>query len=84
MLHACSKAARHVVFERYLKKGSCMIVAILLTFVLSYPIFMLCMYFAAKMIFTPLDKVAAEQERELRTLLFRAKRVKQPNRLVHA
>jgi hypothetical protein len=61
-----------------------MILAILLAFIISYPIFMICMYGVAKMIFTPLDKVAAEQEKELRMLLMKAKRVKRLPRLAHA
>ena len=39
---------------------------IALSFVLAYPIFMFLIYLLAKIIFTPLDKVAADQDKERR------------------
>jgi hypothetical protein len=58
---------------------------ILLSFILAYPVFMLMIYVLAKIIFTPLDKIAAEQERERFVLLMKAKRIRKRDRtLVHA
>lgn len=61
-----------------------MAVMILLSFLLAYPIFMITIYLLAKIIFTPLDKLAAEQEKERFMLLMKAKRVRKRERgLVH-
>jgi hypothetical protein len=57
---------------------------ILLSFVIGYPVFMMFVYLVAKVIFTPLDKIAAEQEKERFMLLMRARRVRKKERLVHA
>ena len=58
---------------------------IILSFVLAYPMFMLFVYVAAKMIFTPLDKAAAEQQKERFELLMKAKRMPRKHRvLAHA
>ena len=57
---------------------------ILLSFVIGYPVFMMFVYLVAKVIFTPLDKVAAEQEKERFMLLMRARRVRKKERLAHA
>ena len=58
---------------------------IVLSFVLAYPLFMLMVYILAKIIFTPLDKIAAEQQKERVVLLMKAKRVSKRERmLVHA
>lgn len=57
---------------------------IVLSFVLAYPIFMFMIYLLAKVIFTPLDKLAADQEKERFVLLMKARRVKRKERrLVH-
>ena len=52
-----------------------MIGMIILSFVIGYPIFMFFAFYIAKMIFTPLDKIAQEQKRERELLLQRARRV---------
>jgi hypothetical protein len=57
---------------------------IVLSFVIGYPVFMMFVYVVAKVIFTPLDKIAAEQERERFLLLMKARRVRKKERLVHA
>jgi hypothetical protein len=57
---------------------------LILSFVLSYPIFLALVYLSAKIVFTPLDKVAQEQEKERFMLLMKAKRMKKKERLVHA
>jgi hypothetical protein len=56
-----------------------------LSIFLAYPVFMLFVYFVAKIIFTPLDKIAAEQEKERFILLMKARRtVRKQRGLVHA
>jgi H+/gluconate symporter-like permease len=58
---------------------------ILLSIILAYPVFMLFMYFLAKVIFTPLDKAAAEHEKERFLLLMKARRTRKKERVfVHA
>lgn len=52
-----------------------------LSFVIGYPVFMLFVYLVAKVIFTPLDKIAAEQEREKMQLLNKARRVRRSQRV---
>jgi hypothetical protein len=52
-----------------------------LSFVIGYPLFMLFVYFVAKVIFTPLDKIAVEQEREKMQLLKKARRVRRSERV---
>lgn len=57
---------------------------IVLSFILAYPVFMFMIYLLAKVIFTPLDKLAADQEKERFVLLMKAKRVRRKERrLVH-
>jgi hypothetical protein len=56
----------------------------ILAFVLGYPLFMVFVYFTAKVIFTPTDKIVQEQAREREQLLQRAKRVPRAQRLAHA
>lgn len=57
---------------------------ILLSFVIAYPIFTVTIYLLAKIIFTPLDKLAADQEKERFLLLMKARRVRKRERgLVH-
>lgn len=57
---------------------------IALAFVIGYPVFMIFSYGLAKLIFTPLDKLAQEQQKERVFLMIKAKRVKKMRRLVHA
>jgi hypothetical protein len=53
---------------------------IVLSFVVAYPVFMMFVYFIAKIIFTPLDKAAAEQEKERFMLLMKARRTRKRER----
>jgi hypothetical protein len=57
---------------------------IVLSFIIGYPVFMIFVYLVAKVIFTPLDKIAAEQEKERFMLLMRARRLRKKERLAHA
>jgi hypothetical protein len=61
-----------------------MVIMLVLSIVLAYPVFMLCIYLMAKVIFTPLEKQAEDQRRERAELLIRARRVRRSDRLVHA
>lgn len=49
---------------------------LVLSFVIGYPLFMAFTYLLIKLIFPSTDKVAAEQQRERRALLIKAKRVR--------
>ncbi len=60
------------------------IAMLILSFLIAYPVFMLFVYMVAKVIFSPLDKIAEEQERERYILLLKAKRISRKEKLVHA
>ena len=49
---------------------------IVLAFLLAYPAFMILAYGLSKVLFTPIDKVEAEQKREMALLLQRSRRSK--------
>ena len=51
-----------------------MAIMIFLSFLIAYPIFMVLVYLTAKVIFSPLDSVAEEQQREKVMLLAKARR----------
>lgn len=58
---------------------------IVLSFVIAYPVFMLFVYVLAKIVFTPLDKAAAEQQKERFVLMMKAKRTRKTGReVIHA
>ena len=61
------------------------VLMIVLSFILAYPVFMVFVYYVARAIFTPLEKVEAEKEREKQMLLLRARRIRRTSgKLVHA
>ena len=51
-----------------------MAVMVLLSFIIAYPLFMFFIYLLARVIFTPLDKIAEEQQKERMMLLQKARR----------
>ncbi len=51
-----------------------MAIMIFLSFLIAYPIFMVLVYLTAKVIFSPLDSVVEEQQREKVMLLAKARR----------
>ena len=58
---------------------------VVLSFVIAYPLFMIMIYILARIIFSPLDKVSADQEKERFQLLMKARRVRRRERqFVHA
>ena len=51
-----------------------MAIMIFLSFLIAYPIFMVLVYLTAKVIFSPLDSIVEEQQREKVMLLAKARR----------
>jgi hypothetical protein len=62
------------------KKNHMKAMMIVLSFVIAYPVFMVFVYLVARIIFTPLDKAAAEQEKERFMLLMKARRIRRKER----
>jgi hypothetical protein len=79
-----SNATGHLNFLAQ-KKKIMKALMIVLSIALAYPVFMLFVYLVAKMIFTPLDRLAAEQQRERFELMMKARRVRKiERRMMHA
>jgi hypothetical protein len=63
------------------KKFQRMAAMIVLSFVIGYPVFLILAYVFMKLLFTPLDEVAAQQQNEKRLLLLKARRTRKKDRI---